>query len=155
MNIHYLKSSQLTIQRICFYAAMVVSLLPYLQRMLQQSPVEAGSFLCIYVLQVVSVLLTMGTLYVGGKSFTLPALKQRIHYKNDTDGKRYFKYSLYRILFMVSAPVVAWVLVLLGTESASYLGLMSFVMLLFVYPTQGRYLRESGQLDDLEEEEQA
>jgi hypothetical protein len=28
-------------------------------------------------------------------------------------------------------------------------------MLLLVYPTQGRYLRESGQVDDMEEEVQA
>lgn len=143
------------IQRICFYVALAICLLPYLQWMLHQPAVVPDDYLCVYILQVLSVLLTMGSLYVGMKSFTLSFLKERIHYKADADGKRYFKYSLYRIFFLVPAPVVAWVIVLLGGESASYLGLMSFVMLLFVYPTQGRYQRESGQLDDMEEEEQA
>ncbi len=155
MNIRYLKTSQLRIQRICFFVALAVCLLPYLQWMLHREPMAMDNYLCIYILQVLSVLLTMGSLYVGMKSFTLSFLKSRIHYKVDVDGSRYFKYSLLRILFLVPAPVVAWVIVLLGGESASYLGLMSFVMLLFVYPTQERYQRESGQLDETDEEEQA
>lgn len=142
-------------QRICFFVALALCLLPHVQRSLRSQGVWEGSFLCVYILQVVSVLLTMGTLYVGSKSFTLPFLKKRIHYKADADGSRYFRYSIYRMLFMVPAPLVAWVLVCLGCASASYLGLMSFVMMLLVYPTQGRYLRESGQVDDMEEEVQA